>query len=81
MVKDREAMNYRVSAVIEADEHGYFAYCPELPGCFSQGQTYEEAFSNIQEAIALYIETLDPEQREAISSKHISTTSVEVSVA
>ena len=74
-------MNYRLSAVIESDEHGYFAYCPELPGCFSQGQSYEEALSNIQEAIALYIETLDPEERQSISSKHISTTSVEVSVA
>ena len=74
-------MNYRLSAVIESDEHGYFAYCPELPGCFSQGQSYEEALSNVQEAIALYIETLDPEERRAISSKHISTTSVEVSVA
>ena len=74
-------MNYRLSVVIESDEHGYFAYCPELPGCFSQGQSYEEALSNVQEAIALYIETLDPEERRAISSKHISTTSVEVSVA
>ena len=74
-------MNYRLSAVIESDENGYFAYCPELPGCFSQGQSYEEALTNVQEAIALYIETLDPEERQAISSKHISTTSVEVSVA
>ena len=74
-------MNYRLSAVIESDEHGYFAYCPELPGCFSQGESYEEALTNVQEAIALYIETLDPEERQAISSKHISTTSVEVSVA
>ena len=74
-------MSYRMSAVIEADKHGYFAYCPELPGCFSQGATYEEAYSNIQEAIALYIETLDSEEREAISSKHISTTSLDVSVA
>jgi len=74
-------MNYRLSAVIESDEHGYFAYCPELPGCYSQGESYEEALTNIQEAIALYIETLDPEERQAISSKHISTTSVEVSVA
>ena len=74
-------MNYRLSAVIESDEHGYFAYCPELPGCFSQGESYEEASANVQEAITLYIETLDPEERQAISSKHISTTSVEVSVA
>ena len=74
-------MSYKVSAVIEADEHGYFTCCPELPGCFSQGESYEEALANTQEAIALYIETLDPDERQAISSKHSSTTPVEVSVA
>ncbi len=51
-------MTYKVSTVIEKDEHGYYAYCPELPGCQSQGDTLEEAFANIKEAIELYLETL-----------------------
>ena len=74
-------MKYRMTAVIEADDHGYFAYCPELPGCYSQGDTYEEAVANIQEAIELYVETLPPEEREHRTSRTVSTTAVDVTVA
>ena len=41
--------------VIEKDKNGYFAYCPELQGCFAQGKTYEEAKKNIEDAIHLHI--------------------------
>lgn len=44
--------------IIEQEESGYYAYCPELKGCQSQGNTYEEAYANIQEAIELYLETI-----------------------
>ena len=44
---------YRFSIIIEQDEHGYFVRCPELQGCYSQGDTYEEAMRNIKDAIAL----------------------------
>ena len=40
------------------EEGGYAAYVPSLPGCFSQGETVEEAEANIKEAIELYLETL-----------------------
>jgi len=33
---------YRFSIVIEKDEEGYFTFCPELQGCYTQGDTYEE---------------------------------------
>ena len=40
-------------------EDGYFVVeVPSLPGCISQGKTREEALTNIEEAIALYIEVL-----------------------
>jgi predicted RNase H-like HicB family nuclease len=39
-----------LNAVIEKDEFGYFAQIPELKGCVTQGNTYEEALLNIQEA-------------------------------
>jgi len=74
-------MNYRVSIVLEYDDAGYFAYSPELPGCYSQGQTYEEAVANIREAVDVYMETLDPEERKQHLSKHISTSSIEVAIA
>lgn len=34
-----------------AEEGGYTAYVPSLPGCISEGDTYEEALKNIKEAI------------------------------
>ncbi len=37
--------------VHEADEGGYWASIPELPGCFTQGETLDELRSNAQEAI------------------------------
>ncbi len=58
-------MSGKVSAVIERDEHGFFAYCPELPGCHSQGDSFEEALANIREAAELYLETLDDDERSA----------------
>ena len=40
------------------EEGGYTVTVPSLPGCISEGNTYEEALANIKEAIALYIESL-----------------------
>lgn len=47
--------NYRFSVVIEKDKDGYFAFCPELRGCYTQGDTYEEALGNIEDAISLHV--------------------------
>jgi len=44
--------------VIEKDEYGYYAYCPELEGAQSQGDSLEEVMANIKEAVELYLETL-----------------------
>ena len=38
----------------EEKEGGYSVWVPELPGCASQGETFEEALENIKEAIYLY---------------------------
>ena len=47
------------TVVIEADEAGgYYALCPTLRGCYSQGETLEEARRNIQEAIHCHLESL-----------------------
>ena len=48
--------NYRFSVVIEKDKDGYYAICPELQGCYTQGDTYEETFKNIADAIRLHLE-------------------------
>lgn len=56
--------------IIYPGEDGYWvAECPSLPGCISQGQTQEEAVTNIKEAIEDYISALEedylriPEER------------------
>ncbi len=41
-----------------ASEGGYTVYAPTLPGCVSEGDTFEEAKKNITEAIGLYLESL-----------------------
>jgi len=73
-------MSYKVNVVIEKDEHGYYAYCPELEGCQTQGETFEEALNNIREAVELYLETLSEDEIKASLSKEIVTTSLEVKV-
>ena len=71
-------MTGKVSVIIEWDEHGCYAWCPELKGCQSQGKTVEEAFANIREAIDLFLETLTDDERSAALSREILTTAVEV---
>ncbi len=39
-----------------AEEGGYTVYVPSLPGCISEGDTYEEALANVKEAIKGWIE-------------------------
>ncbi|HUW59143.1 MAG TPA: type II toxin-antitoxin system HicB family antitoxin [Planctomycetota bacterium] len=73
-------MTRKVSVVIEKDRHGWYAYCPELEGCQSQGDSLDEVMKNIREAIELYLETLSPEERAARLSSEILTTSLEVEV-
>jgi predicted RNase H-like HicB family nuclease len=41
-----------------ADEGGFVAIVPALPGCHTQGETLEEAEQNIREAIELYLDSL-----------------------
>ena len=74
-------MSYKVGVVIEKDEHGYYAFCPELEGCQSQGDTFEQALNNIKEAIELYLETISEDDRKNYFSHEIYTTSIEVNVA
>ena len=59
------AMMRKVSVVIEQDEDGCYAWCPELKGCQSQGTTVEETLTNIREAIELYLETMTDAERTA----------------
>jgi len=67
---------YKVNVIIEKDEYGYYAYCPELEGCQTQGDSLEEVLSNIREAIELYLGTLSKDEIKTFLSKEILTTSL-----
>jgi predicted RNase H-like HicB family nuclease len=71
-------LSYKVSIVIEKDEHGYYAFTPELEGCQTQGVSLEEVMANIKEAIELYLETLSEDEIKGLLSKEILTTTLEV---
>lgn len=71
-------MTRKASVLIEKDEHGFYAWCPELKGCQSQGTTIEDALANIREAIELYLETMSEDERDESLSREILTTTVEV---
>jgi len=48
-------MTYKVE-LFRSDE-GYAIRCPDLPGCWSQGASEDEALANIKDAIAIYLES------------------------
>lgn len=49
-------MTYQV--VLTHTDEGYSVNCPALPGCWSEGQTEEEALENIKDAIQMYLEVI-----------------------
>jgi predicted RNase H-like HicB family nuclease len=73
-------MARKATVLIEKDEHGFYAWCPELKGCQSEGATLEAAMANIKEAVELYLETLPADERDILLSREILTTAVEVNV-
>ena len=65
----------KLHVVIEKDEAGYYvAEVPALPGCLSQGKTYEESITNIKEAVEGWLEVMESKQ------PHDPSTLIEVAV-
>ena len=59
MAKKKMAKVFKYTAVFEPEEvGGYSVTIPALPGCISQGDTFEKALANIKEAAELYLEDL-----------------------
>jgi predicted RNase H-like HicB family nuclease len=73
----------RFTAIIEGDKDGFYAYCPELKGCQTQGDTVEESLLHLREAVELYLETLSAEEWDGLEMgpKTILSTSLEVTRA
>jgi len=58
-------MKYKVK--LERTDEGYAIWCPGLPGCWSQGQTEEEALENIKDAIQTYLATVEDLTKDKIT--------------
>lgn len=61
-------MKYKVN--IKKTKEGYSVWVPGLPGCWSQGQTEEEALENIKDAIKAYLETVEALSKDK-ESRHV----------
>lgn len=66
--------------IVESDSDGYYVSCPALQGCYSQGDTYEEAVTNIKDAIRLHVEDRFAEGEEIPEHVAVSLSTVEVAV-
>ena len=58
-------MKYKVN--LKKTEEGYAVWVPGLPGCWSQGQTEQEALENIKDAIKAYVETVEELSNNKVS--------------
>jgi len=71
---------YDFKVIIEPDESGGFVIsCPSLQGCYSQGDTIDEALENIKEAILLCLEDLESTGEEVPDPSRLLIGSVLVS--
>lgn len=72
-----KSLNYTV--LIEQDEDGiYIAKVPDIPGCYTQGKTVEQAMERIREAIQVCLEA--EELEDVLPLKFIGIQQVEVKV-
>lgn len=80
MKKTKKVRVLQYNAVFQEESDGGFSvWVPILPGCCSQGDSFEETLSNIKEAIELYLENepdLAQEQNEAESRQFLVPVSI-----
>jgi predicted RNase H-like HicB family nuclease len=69
----------QLTAIIEREGNGYVSLCPELD-IASQGDTIEEARTNLREALELFFETASPTEIQTRLHEEVYVTQVEVAV-
>lgn len=69
----------QLTAIIERENDGYVALCPDLD-IASQGATIEEARNNLREALELFFETASPEEVKQRLHEEVYVTQLEVAV-
>ena len=70
----------RLTAIIEREGDGYVALCPEYDVA-SQGESIEDARTNLVEALTLFFESADPGELKRRFKPEVLVTQVEVQVA
>ena len=77
-----------IAKIEEAEEGGYIAYFPSLPGCHTQGETLEEVLAMAKEVLELYLtvlkddgETIPKEKKSLIKMGRKMNIPLSVSVA
>ena len=73
-------MEYMI-IVHQGEEGGYWVEVPTLPGCYSQGETVEEAMINIKEAIEAHLQALREEKQEIPAEGELIIGKVKVGVS
>ena len=70
-------LKFKVELIQEPDG-GYIAHVPALPGCHTQGDSFDEVIENVKDAIQLYMDVLSEES--TISPVNSQSQIVEVSI-
>jgi antitoxin HicB len=74
----RLGWKYSYTVLFEpAEEGGYVAFCPALPGLVTEGDTSEEVRSRVKEAIAGYVESLQKDGLPIPADKKLTLEPVE----
>ena len=73
---------YDFKIMLEPDEEsgGYVVSCPSLPGCYSQGDTVDDAIANIRESILLCLEDMQSQNQVIHDSSKTLVTDVVVTL-
>jgi predicted RNase H-like HicB family nuclease len=72
---------YQFTAIFEKNEDGgYTVTVPSLPGCISEGDTFDEALKNIKEAITLYLEVMKKDKEKIKEEEEIIIAPVKVKI-
>ena len=80
MITYIQKMEYTI-LVYKAEEGGFWAEVPALPGCYSQGETIEETMENVKEAIEAHLLALKEEREEIPTEEEFVIGRVKVGVS
>lgn len=70
----------KLPIIVEKDDDGYYAFCPDIQGCYTQGYTYEEVIENIKDVIKLHLDEMKESGEKLPQNKVVSLTTLEVAI-